>query len=313
MRVYIKKRIIGFAFVLLGITILSFVLMNISPVDPAEAYMRKNVQSVSEDQIQEFREKMGYDLPIYQQYFKWISNVLKGDFGESLSTGNPVIEEISKRLPKTLLLVSVSLIIISVVSIPIGVLCSRYKDSFFDNIIKILTILGISIPGFWLGFILLYLFAVKLELFSVIGEGNIKDVILPAITLSVGGIATNIRFLRVNMLENMHKDYVIYAKARGISTRRIIWNHIFKNALPPLITLFGQTIGFMIAGTVIVEVIFSWSGLGNFAIKAIIARDFPFISAYVLLMASIFVICNLLADIVNVFVNPLILKRDEVI
>lgn len=312
-RVYIRKRIIGLVFVLLGITFLSFVLMNISPIDPAEAYMRQNIKAATEEQIQEFREKMGYDLPIYQQYFKWLLNVVKGDFGDSLSTGKPVIEEIAKRLPKTLLLVGVTVMIMVVISIPIGVLCARYKDSFFDHLIKIITIVGISIPGFWLGFMLLYLFAVKLELFSVIGSGEMKDIILPATTLAIGSVATNIRFLRANMLENMHKDYVVYARARGISGRRILGKHIFKNALPPLVTLFGQTIGFMVAGTVIVESIFSWPGLGIFAIKAIVARDLPFISAYVLLMAVIFVVCNLLADIVNVFVNPLILKTDEVI
>lgn len=309
MGIYIRKRLIGFIFILIGITFLSFVLANISPVDPAEACMRRQIQNVTEKQIQEFREERGYNLPIYKQYFCWVSNAVRGDFGESLSTRKPVCFEIGKRMPATLKLVGVALIFIVSISIPLGVLCANYKDSFFDKLISIVTILGISIPGFWLGFMLLYLFSVKLGLVPVVGHGEMKNIFLPAITLAIGTIAANIRFLRANMLENMDMDYVVYAKARGIANKNIIWKHVFKNALPPLVTLFGQTIGFMIAGTVIVENVFSWPGLGNFAVNAIISRDLPFISAYVLLMAVIFVICNLLADIVNVFVNPRILKE----
>ncbi|GMQ56585.1 nickel ABC transporter permease subunit NikB [Vallitalea sediminicola] len=309
MSAYIRKRLIGLIFVLIGITFFSFVLANISPIDPAEAYMRRSTQNVTQEQIQRCREEMGYDLPIHKQYFRWVSNVIRGDFGESLATGNPVAMEISKRFPKTLMLVVVALIMIIIISIPIGIISANYKDSFFDHLIRVMTIFGISIPGFWLGFMLLYLFAVKLKLVSVVGNGEMKNIILPAITLAIGIIASNIRFLRANMLENMNMDYVVYAKARGISNRRIIWKHVFKNALPPLITLFGQTIGFMIAGTVIVESVFSWPGLGIFAINAIAARDLPFISIYVLLMAVIFVVCNLFADIINIFLNPQMLKK----
>lgn len=305
---YIKKRLIGFIIVLIGITFLSFVMANFSPIDPAEAFMRRNIQNASEEQIQNLREEMGLNQQIYKQYFRWVSNAIRGDFGQSLTTGNSVSMEIAKRIPSTLKLVGIALIMIVIISIPIGVLCANYKDSFFDNLTRVMTIFGISIPNFWIGFMFLYLFAVKLELVPVVGHGEMKNIFLPAITLAIGIIALNIRFLRANMLENMNMDYVVYAKARGISNRKIIWKHVLKNALPPLITLFGQTIGFMIAGTVIVENVFSWPGLGSFVIKAIVARDLPFISAYVLLMAVIFVTCNLLADIVNIFVNPRILK-----
>lgn len=301
---YIQKRLMGLIIVLIGITFFSFMISNISPVDPAEAFLRRSIQNVSEKQIQELREEMGLDLPIHRQYLKWISNALCGDFGESLVSKKPVIEEIAKRFPATLILVGVALLMVVIITVPIGVLCAVYKDSIFDNLIRAITILGISIPNFWLGFMLLFLFGVWLKLVPVIGYGSMKNVILPSATLAVAIAASSIRLLRSNILENMNKDYVIYARARGISKRKIIWKHILINAMPPMVTLFGQTIGYMIAGTAIVESVFSWPGIGRYAVDAIFARDLPVINAYVLIMAAIFVICNSLADIVNARLNP---------
>lgn len=308
---YLKKRALGFVFVLLGITILSFIIANISSVDPAEAYMRRSLENASEEQIEELREEMGLNLPIYQQYFRWLFNAIRGDFGRSLVTQKPVMESIAKKFPATLFLVGAALLIIFVLTVLLGVLSAIYKDSFFDNLTRIITILGLSIPNFWLGFILLTLFAVKWRLLPVVGYGEIKNVILPAFTLAAGTAALNIRLLRANMLENMNKDYVIYARARGISRKKVIWKHIFLNSTPQIITLFGQTIGYMIAGTAIVESVFSWPGIGSYAVDAIFARDLPVINAYVLIMAVIFVICNLLADIINIMLNPQILKEGE--
>lgn len=306
---YIQKRLMGLIIVLIGITFFSFMISNISPVDPAEAFLRRSIQNVSEKQIQELREEMGLDLPIYRQYLKWISNALCGDFGESLVSKKPVIEEIAKRFPATLILVGAALLMIVIITVPIGVLCAVYKDSIFDNLIRVITILGISIPNFWLGFMLLFLFGVWLKLVPIVGYGSMKNVILPSATLAVAIAASSIRLLRSNILENMNKDYVIYARARGISKRKIIWKHILINAMSPMVTLFGQTIGYMIAGTAIVESVFSWPGIGRYAVDAIFARDLPVINAYVLIMAAIFVICNSLADIVNARLNPQMIKE----
>lgn len=306
---YIQKRLMGFIIVLIVITFLSFIISNISPVDPAEAFLRRSIQNVSEKQIQELREEMGLDLPIYRQYFEWISNALCGDFGESLVSKKPVIEEIAKRFPATLILVGAALLMVVIITVPIGVLCAVYKDSIFDNLIRVITILGISIPNFWLGFMLLFLFGVCLKLVPIVGYGSMKNVILPSATLAVAIAASSIRLLRSNILENMNKDYVIYARARGISKRKIIWKHILINAMPPMVTLFGQTIGYMIGGTAIVESVFSWPGIGSYAVDAIFARDLPVINAYVLIMAAIFVICNSLADIVNARLNPQMIKE----
>ncbi len=306
---YIKKRLIGLIVVLIGITFLSFIMSNISPVDPAEAFMRRNAQTATEEQIENLREEMGLNLPIHTQYLRWLTNAMQGDFGKSLVSNKPVMEEILSKFPATLTIVGMALIIIVVLTIIIGVLCASHKDSLFDNLTKVVTILGVSIPNFWLGFMLLFLFAVSFKLVPVVGYGSIKNAILPSITLAIATSSSSIRLLRSNMLENQNKDFVTYAKARGIPKKKIIWKHIFKNAVPPMITLFGQTIGYMIAGTAIVESVFSWPGIGSYAVNAIFARDLPVINAYVLIMAFIFVICNLLADILNAALNPQMLRE----
>lgn len=293
---------------LISITFLSFLMANISTIDPAEAFLRRKNVNISERNIQELREKMGLNKSLHKQYFAWVSKSIKGDFGKSLTTGNEVSMEIIKRIPATLKLIGISLIMI-IISIPIGVLCVIYKDSFFDGLTRVITIIGISIPEFWLGFMLLYIFAVKLKIVPVVSHGEMKNIVLPAITLSSGIIACNTRFLIANMLENMNMDYITYARARGISNRRIIWIHILKKSLPPIVTLFAQNIGYMMAGTVIVENVFSWPGLGNFSIKAILARDLPFISAYVLLIAIVFILANFLSDVINMLINPEFMKE----
>ncbi len=308
---YIKKRLFSLIFVLIGVTVFSFILSNIAPIDPSEAYVRRKNVSASEEQIEAMRKEMGFDLPIHKQYFIWVGNAVKGDFGESYTTGVPVIKEIAHAFPYTLKLVGVALLIIIILVIPISMLCVRYKNSFFDNFIRIITLIGISTSNFWLGFIVLYFFAVVLNVVNVLSYGKMENVLLPAITFAIPIAAFNIRVLRANMLENVNKDHIIYAKARGIPNRILIYKHVFKNSLPPVITLFGQTVGYMIAGTAIIENVFSWPGLGNYALKAIIDRNLPAINAFVLIMGVVFVICNLLADILNMYINPLTLKKME--
>ncbi|MEG6511749.1 nickel ABC transporter permease [Desulforamulus ruminis] len=306
---YIRKRLFGLVFVLIGITFLTFLITNISPIDPAEAFVRRNAKAATEEQVEKMREEMGLNKPIPVQYLHWLKNVVRLDFGESLVSRKPVLEEMKRAFPATLVLVGTASLIILVASIPLGVLAAVYRNSFFDHLIRVLTLFGISTPNFWLGFVLMYYFAVKLKLVPVVGFGEFKNVILPAVTLAVPVISTIIRFLRANMLEVMNKEFVVYAEARGIKKEVIIWKHIFKNAVPPMVTLFGQTIGNLVAGTAIIESVFSWPGIGLYAVTAIMNRDYMAINAYVLLVALIFVLCNLLADIINLFINPALIKE----
>ncbi len=309
MRSYVLKRLVNLIYVILGITLMSFVLANISPVDPAEAYVRRNSKTADAEQIERIREEMGFNRPVYIQYLAWAGKAVRLDLGESLVSGRPVRAEIMEAFPKTVLLVAASMLMTLVVALPVGIICAVYRNRAFDNIVRVLTLVGISIPGFWLGFVLMYLFSVKLKLVPVVGFGRLENILLPAATLAVPVIALVIRLLRANMLENINKDFVTYAKARGISGRKIIAKHVFKNALPPMITLLGQTAGYMVAGTAVIESIFSWPGMGMYAVKAIMDRDFPAVNAYVMIMAVVFVICNLFADVANMMISKGLVKE----
>lgn len=298
------KKIVELIIILIGVSILSFTFSNVSSIDPAEAFTRRSIVNPSEEQINEIRHKMGYDEPMYMQYIHWFKNCLKGDFGTSLVTQNPVLEDILGKLIATLTIVGMAFIWIVLFTILLSVLTAINKDSIADHIIRIITIFGISLPSFWLGFLLLTLFAITFSVFKVVDYGGIKSIIMPSITLAVPIISSSVRVLRATILSNLSKDYVLYARARGLPLRKIIFRHVLKNALPPTITLFFQNIGFMIGGSAIVESVFSWPGLGNYFVNAILGRDLPAINGCVLIIATIFIICNFIAEFINIILNP---------
>lgn len=301
---YIRKRLLNLILVLIGVTLLSFLLSGISSVDPGEAFARRSLMNPTPEQIEEVRREMGLELPLYQQYFNWMGNSLKGDFGISLITRNPVSLDIARKLPVTAQLVGLSLFWIVLVSIPLSVLSSVNKDSLFDHLTRGITVLGISIPNFWLGFLLLLVFAVTFPVFKVVDHGSLRSLILPSLALAIPIASSAIRLFRATILSNLNKDYVVYAKARGISKNRIIWRHVLKNSLPPMITMFCQYLGYMIAGSAVVESIFSLKGIGMHLVDAIVGRDLPTINGCVLVIALIFVFFNTLADFINLRLNP---------
>lgn len=308
---YIRKRLIGLVIVLFGVTVLSFFLSNISTVDPAEALALRITRNPTSEKIEEIRREMGLNLPLYQQYFHWVGNCLKGDLGISLLTKNPVSHDIAQKLPATMQLVGMSLLWVVISFIPISVISAVRKNSLFDHFVRGMTILGISIPSFWLGFVFLLLFAVTFPVFKVIDYGNIRSLILPSLVLAIPIASSFTRLFRATILSNLNKDYVVYAKARGISANRIVWVHIFKNSLPPIITLFFQHLGYMLAGSAVVESVFSLKGIGLHLLNAVMARDLPTINGCVLVMALIFVLCSGLADAINMVLNPRIGDKEE--
>ena len=309
MKGYILKRLGGFVFVLFGISILTFVIMHISPVDSAEAYIRKTSLVPSEEALQKIREEMGLNKPLPIQYLSWVKNLLKLDLGTSYITNESVLNEFKSRFPVTLKLVTAAVFIILLISIPLGVISAVYKNKFLDHLIRILALLGVSLPNYLIGFLLIYVFGVYLKLLPIMGEGTARQIILPAFTLAIPVASSYIRMLRVNMLENMNMDYIKYARARGVEENLVIFKHVLINALLPMITILGQSIAYMMAGIAIVETIFSWPGIGKYCIDAIYNRDYPVIQSYVLLLATIFVFCNLLTDIINMAIDPRILKE----
>lgn len=298
------KKIFELIIILVGVSLLSFAFSNISTVDPAEAFARRSIVNPSEEQIDKIRHELGYDKPIYMQYLHWVQKCIRGDFGTSLITQKPVSEDILNKLAATLSLVGMAFLWIIAVTIPLSIITAIKKDSVVDHVVRTITILGISLPGFWLGFILLTIFAITIPIFKIVDYGNFKSIILPSITLAVPIISSSVRVLRGTILGNLNSDFVLYARSRGLSMNRIMWNHVLKNSLPPMITLFFQNVGYMIGGSAIVESVFSWPGMGMYFVNAIVGRDLPAINGCVLIIALIFVTCNFSAEGINILLNP---------
>lgn len=305
---YIIKRLLSMIPILLGISFLSFILINLSPSDPAEVALRVNEITPTEAAVAEMRTELGLDKSFIERYAAWVVDSLQGDFGNSYITNKPVISEMSRAIPATLHLAMVSLAIILTISIVAAVICTVYEGTMIDRFIRGMVFVSEAIPSFWIGLLLMWLFAVKLNLLPTSGMESPSSVILPAVTLSFAYISTYVRLLRNNMVKNKLENYVLYAKARGLKERKI-FEHIFKNSLQSSIAALGMSIPKLIAGTVIVENIFAWPGVGRLCITAIFNHDYPIIQAYVLLMAVLFVGCNLLVDIITMLLDPRLRKE----
>ena len=264
----------------------------------------------SEEVLNQTREAMGLNKPFLVQYFDWLTSCLQGDFGTSYSSGKPVLGILMDRLIPTLKLAFLSLIIMLVIAVPSGIIAAIKQNKFADYLIRGITFLGISMPNFWVGLLLLYVVALKLNLLPVISiGGGFKTMILPAVTLAFAMAAKYTRQVRTAVLEELNKDYVIGAKARGLSDGKILLRHVFPNSLLPLITLLGLSLGSLLGGTAVVEVIFSYPGLGNLAVTSITAYDYPIIQAYVLWIALIYMIINLIVDLSYTLVDPKVRER----
>jgi peptide/nickel transport system permease protein/nickel transport system permease protein len=304
MKSFIINRLVMLVPVLAGISLITFTLLQLVPGDPAEVYLRLSRMPPTDEAIAMIRAEMGLDRPLYVQYLDWLWNVLHLDFGKSFVTGKPVWEEIARCFPATIQLTVASMLLVLLISLPTGILAALYKDSFFDHACRILAFVGASVPGFWLGFMLMYCFSLRLDLLPALGKGTPAHLVLPSITLSLSYAAAFNRFLRTGMLENLNKHHVLYARARGLKEGLVVFRHVFRNALPPLLTALGMSLGYMLAGAVIVENVFAWPGLGRLCVSAIFGRDYPAIQCYVLIMATVFVVCNLLTDIAVSILDP---------
>lgn len=306
----ILNRIAQMAVVLVGISFITFALVYMAPGDPVRVMYSSGGVMPSEEVIDQTREAMGLNKPFLVQYFNWLTSCLHGDFGTSYSSGKSVIGILLERLFPTLKLALLSLIIMLIISIPSGIIAAVKQNKIADYFVRGITFLGVSIPNFWVGLILLYVVALKLKLLPVVAiGGGFKSMILPALTLAFAMAAKYTRQVRTAVLEELNKDYVIGAKARGLSNGKILLRHVFPNSLLPLITLLGLSLGSLLGGTAVVEVIFSYPGLGNLAVSAITAYDYPVIQAYVLWIALIYMVINLVVDISYTLVDPKVRER----
>lgn len=308
---YVVKRLLSLIPVLVGISFVTFLILRLTPGDPAEAYLRLSQIPPTESAVTAVRAELGLDRPLPVQYWDWLVKALSLDFGKSYATHRPVWDEMLLLLPPTVELAGASLVITLVLSIPMGIFSALYKDGWFDNFCRLLAFTSAAAPNFWLGFMLMYFLALKLDLLPTLGRGSWEHFILPALTLSFSYIATYIRLLRTSMLENLDQPFVLYARARGLAESRIIGRHVLKNALLPVVTALGMSIGHLLSGSVIVESVFSWPGIGRFCVSAILNRDYPVVQCFVLLMAVVFVVANLLVDIAYAWLDPRIRLKGE--
>lgn len=301
----VGKRILQIVAVLFGISFLTFSLMYLAPGDPVRA-MYASAGSVPDDAvIEQTRKELGLDRPFLAQYGSWLAGVLRGDMGTSLALKKPVAAVMSARLWPTLKLALFSLFLVVVFSFPLGMLTAVHHNKAADYIVRFLTFIGNALPGFWVALMLMYFFALKLGWLPVMSTGTgFSDLVLPSVTLAVSMTAVYTRQVRAAVLEELHRGYVWGGRLRGLKKNNILWRHVLKNAMLPLVTLLGLSFGSLLGGTAVVEVIFSYPGLGSMAVQAVANRDYPLIQGYVLWIALIYMVINLLVDISYEYLNP---------
>lgn len=298
-------RLMQIVIVLIGISFITFALTYMSPGDPVRNMYTASGVMPTQEMVDATREELGLNKPFLTQYFTWLTNCLKGDFGKSYSLNKPVVELLASRLLPTLKLAFMSMCIMLILAVPMGVVSALYKDSWIDNLVKCITFFGCAMPNFWVGLLLMLAFCVKLRIFPVMASGgDFKSLFLPALTLAVAMTAKYTRQVRTAVLEELSQDYVIGAEARGVKRSKIIWLNVFPNALLPLITMLGLSIGSLLGGTSVVEVIFSYPGLGNLAVSAITSSDYNLIQGYVLWLSMIYMVVNLIVDMSYNFIDP---------
>ena len=306
----IAKRLIQIIIVLFGISFITFALTYISPGDPVRNMFIATGSIPSEEVLNQVREEMGLNRPFLVQYVSWLTGCLRGDFGTSYSTKKAVIDMLLARLKPTMQLALFSLILMMVISVPAGMISAVKKNKLPDILVRGMTFFGVSIPNVWFGLMLKYVVAYKFKLLPVTSLTlDFKRMIMPAVTLAFAMSAKYTRQVRTAVLEELDQDYVTGARCRGIKESVIFWRHVFPNALLPLITMLGLSLGSLLGGTAVVEVIFSYPGLGGLAVDAINAMDYPVIQGYVLWIALIYMVINLIVDISYSYLDPRIREK----
>lgn len=303
MKKYILKRLLELIPVLILVSIFSFFIIQASPGDPIDNYVRPGM---TEEQIEDIKEEYELDGSMAQQYFRWMSHIMRGDLGTSIHQNRPVVDIIAERLPATLMLMGTALAFSLMIAIPLGLWAGLRKNKRSDNIISLISYLGISIPPFWLAMIGIILFSLKLHLLPSGGMHTVNvntaadllwHMILPAFVLSLNNMAIFTRYIRSNTISQLEEDYVQTAMAKGTGKRKILFRHVLKNCLLPIITLAGINIAGLVCGSFVVETIFSWPGIGRLAMDAVGNRDFPLIMGYTMFSCIILILGNLIADV----------------
>lgn len=304
MRRSIIRRVLQFIPVLLGITFLAFLLIYLSPSDPVSVRMSAGGISVSPEIMESMRRSMGLDRPLLVQYGDWLWNILHGNMGKSYITDADVLDQILKALPYTLKMAGASLLLTLCISIPVGILTAAMQNSKFDYVVRVMAFVGNALPNFIIALCLMFIFSYRLGWIPVLATTKPIGLILPALTLALVMSSRYIRQIRAAMLDELGKGYVVGLRSRGLSETTILYKNVLKNIMVTVITLTGISLGSLLGGTVIVETVFTWPGLGNLIMEGISQRDYPVVQAVIVWMASAFMVVNLLTDISYTVFNP---------
>jgi peptide/nickel transport system permease protein len=306
---YIVKRILGLIPVLLCVSVVVFIITRVIPGDPAAVMLGPQATN---EAVEALRQKLGLEDPLLVQYGRFLLQLIKGDLGISIAYHQPVINLILNAFPNTVLLAFAALLIATIVAVPVGIISAVKQYSFFDYFSMTLALVGVSMPVYWLGLMLVLVFSIKLQLFPAIGMGSLENglgdiishLVLPSIALSTIPMANFARITRSSMLEVIRQDYIRTARAKGLQEWIVIGKHALKNSMVPLLTVMGMQISMMLSGAVLTETIFAWPGMGRLIVDAIEKRDFMMVQGGVMFLAFIFVMVNLIVDILYVWVNP---------
>lgn len=306
------NRLIQLVITLIGVSFLTFCLTYLSPGDPAAMVLEASDTIVSQEIIEQTREEMGLNDPFLVQYGNWLLGVAQGDMGISYSGKKPVIDKLMEGFAGTVLLALTTIILIIIISIPLGIFSATHRNRIPDFLVRIFSFIGVSMPSFWVGLILLYIFGLKLGLFPIATASvTSSGLVLPALTLAIYQSAKYTRQVRTVILDELHQDYVIGARARGLSEKAILWKHILPNAILPLITLLGMSIGWLLGGVAVIETVFAWPGMGRMAVYAITMRDYPLIEGFVLWISIVYTVINFLVDLSYTYLDPRLKKGDS--
>lgn len=315
------ERLIQIMVLFFMVSIFCFVIIQLAPGDISDLYIREGMSAEQADMI---RKTLGVDKSATEQYLAWLGQTLRGDFGVSLANFQPVVGQIGERIPATMLLMGVSLLVSLIFSIPLGLLAGYKNGTAIDQVISGFTCIGMSVPSFWMGIVLIVVFSVELGIMPTngmrtVGIDTVGDVawhlVLPVLTLCIGTLASFTQYIRSSTISELEEDYVVTARSRGTSERKILIGHVLKNSLLPIITLVGMSLSSLVAGSVVIESLFGWPGVGTLALSAIKSRDYPMIMAFTMLTCAALVVGNFIADVLYIVVDPRIRqgmrKNDE--
>lgn len=309
---YVLRRIAMLIPMIFAASVIIFLMLRLGTGDPALDYLRLSNLPPVPEMVASTRKMLGLDQPLLVQYCHWLWRALHLDFGVSFATQRPVLEDILNFLPATLQLTGVALVLILLISIPMGILAARHRNRLPDFVVRVIAFLGVSMPNFWLAFLLVMFFSVYLQWLPAMGYGGWRQSILPAVSIAFMSLAINARLLRASMLEIAGQRHVTWARLRGLNDSQTERRHILRNASLPMITATGMHIGELIGGTMIIENIFAWPGVGRYAVSAIFNRDYPVIQCFTLTMVVVFVVCNLAVDVLNAVLDPRIRRHEGV-